>query len=268
MDPLLITVLLCILLGAVVGLMAGLLGIGGGLIIVPTLLLILENVLNIEIEHGMPIALATSLFTVIFTGLSSTRSHYKLGNIVPSIVLLSAAGIAIGSVAGAFFATSVSGVMLQRIFAVLVILIAAQMIFFTPKISNAPLNKVSLSCIGLGSGFIAALMGIGGGALIVPSLVWFQVNIKKAIGCASFCGVIIALFGSIGFITSGYNKNYLPAYSFGYVYLPAAFGIVLTSVFTAPIGAKLTRKFDTAKLKRVFAGFLVLVSIRMIIGLE
>jgi uncharacterized membrane protein YfcA len=129
-------------------------------------------------------------------------------------------------------------------------------------------SKPVLSGIGLGSGFVAALMGIGGGALIVPALVWFQVNIKKAIGCASACGVLIAIFGSLSFIYAGWQRPYIPDYSLGYVYLPATLGIAITSMITAPIGAKLTNKLDTAKLKRIFAVFLVLVSIRMMIGIE
>jgi uncharacterized membrane protein YfcA len=216
----------------------------------------------------MPIAIATSLSTVIFTGLSSARTHFKLGNVDANIVLLCAMGIAVGASAGAYFASLISGVILQRIFAGLVIVIALQMIFGRNRVSDQKLGKPTLSVIGLGSGFISALMGIGGGAVIVPILVWFQVNIKKAIGCAALCGVVIAAFGTTSFIISGWGASYLPEYSYGYVYAPATLGIVITSMLTAPIGAKLTAKLDTKKLKRIFAIFLVLVSIRMIIGLE
>jgi uncharacterized membrane protein YfcA len=268
MDPALIFFLLCLLLGSVVGVFAGLLGIGGGLIIVPAFLFMAQRLLGIEIEHGMPMAIATSLSTVIFTGLSSARTHLKLGNIDTHVVTYCAVGIAIGACLGAFFASKISGLLLQRIFAGLVIIIALQMIFGRNRVSNSKLSKPVLSGIGLGTGFICALMGIGGGALLVPILVWFQINIKKAIGCAALCGVIIATFGTISFIYTGYKQPYLPQYAFGYVYLPATLGIVITSMFTARIGAKLTAKLDTKKLKRIFAIFLVVVSIRMIIGLE
>ena len=268
MEPVLIVFLLCIALGAIVGVMAGLLGIGGGLIIVPVFLFLSSYFLQIDLEHAMPMAIATSLSTVIFTGLSSARTHYKLGNIDKSTVGYIAIGIAIGATLGAAFATQVSGVMLKRIFAVLVIVIAFQMIFGRNRVSDIKLAKPALSGIGLGSGFISALMGIGGGAILVPVLVWFQMNIKKAIGCASLCGVVIAIFGTLSFIINGLNKPFLPEYALGYVYLPATFGIVITSMLTAPIGAKLTQTLDTQKLKRIFAIFLVLVSIRMIIGLE
>jgi uncharacterized membrane protein YfcA len=268
MDVAIIFFLLCLVLGSIVGIFAGLLGIGGGLIIVPAFLFMAQHLLNIDIEHAMPMAIATSLSTVIFTGLSSARTHLKLGNIDTYIVTYCALGIAVGAILGAFFATKISGVLLQRIFAGLVIVIALQMIFGRNKVSSSTLGKPSLGLIGLGTGFISALMGIGGGALLVPILVWFQINIKKAIGCAALCGVVVASFGSVSFIYSGFNKEYLPDYSLGYVYLPATFGIAITSMITARIGAKLTAKLDTQKLKRIFAVFLVLVSIRMIIGLE
>ncbi|MGB3724614.1 MAG: sulfite exporter TauE/SafE family protein [Glaciecola sp.] len=268
MDPVLLLLLCCLGLGAIVGVLAGLLGIGGGLIIVPALVYMLQQLVGIGVEDGMPIAIATSLSTVIFTGLSSAKSHYKLGNIDANIVAVCAIGIAIGASLGGFFATVISGVILQQIFAGLVILIAFQMIFGRNSVSKNSLGKPALAGIGVGSGFISALMGIGGGAILVPILVWFQINIKKAIGCAALCGVVIASFGSISFIIMGWNKPYLPEYSLGYVYLPATLGIVITSMLTAPIGAKLTAKLDTKKLKRIFAVFLVLVSIRLILGLE
>jgi uncharacterized membrane protein YfcA len=267
-DPVLIFFLLCLVLGAVVGVFAGLLGIGGGLIIVPAFLYMAQKLLGIDVEHGMPMAIATSLSTVIFTGLSSARTHFKMGNIDQNIVTYCALGIAVGATLGAFFATKISGILLQRIFAGLVIVIALQMIFGRNRVSSISLGKGALGTIGLGSGFISALMGIGGGALLVPILVWFQINIKKAIGCAALCGVVIAAFGTVSFIYSGYNKPYLPEYALGYVYLPATLGIVITSMITARIGAKLTASLDTKKLKRIFAIFLVIVSIRMIIGLE
>lgn len=268
MDPNLVIFLLCAMLGSVVGLLAGLLGIGGGLLIVPAMGFLLHYFLQIDIEIGMPIAIATSLSTVILTCLSSTRSHYKLGNLDKRIITYSGIGIALGATLGAQFASHISGVLLQRVFAVLVILIAMQMVFGATRASKNTIGNKGLSGIGVGTGFIAALMGIGGGALIVPMLIWFQVNIRKAIGCAAFSGIIIAVFGTTNFVIAGWKNPDLPDLSMGYVYLPATFGIIATSVLTAPIGAKLGQKLDTVKLKKVFAAFLVLVSIRMIIGIE
>lgn len=268
MDPNLEIFLLCVMLGSLVGVLAGLLGIGGGLLIVPALVFLLHFFLQIDIEIGMPIAIATSLSTVIMTGLSSARSHYKLGNLDKRIVTYCGFGIAVGATLGAQFASFISGVLLQRIFAVLVILIALQMVLFSRKASKNKVANLGLAGIGTSTGFISALMGIGGGALLVPALVWFQVNIRKAIGCAAFSSIIVAVFGTLNFAITGWNNPNLPEWSFGYVYLPATFGIIVTSVLTAPIGVKLGQKLDTAKLRKIFAAFLVLVSIRMIIGIE
>jgi len=112
------------------------------------------------------------------------------------------------------------------------------------------------------------LMGIGGGALLVPALVWFQVPIRQAIGCAAVSGLVIALFGTGSFIHAGWNLPDLPDWSLGYVYLPAGFGIMATSIFTAGFGARLGQNMPTELLKKILAGLLVLVSIRMIIGMN
>jgi len=267
---------LCVLLGSIVGVMAGLLGIGGGLIIVPIAIFMFQHVLGVSIEHAMPLAVATSLSTVIFTGFSSAVSHYRLGNLDMDIFRYSAVGIAIGATLGAQFATAISGVALKRTFAVLVLLITLQMLFGRDRPFDADGKVLAkntktyglLSAIGLGSGSVSALMGIGGGALIVPSLVWFNIHIRQAIACASACGVLIAIFGTLSFMYAGWHNTYLPDYSLGYVYLPATLGIVISSIMTAPIGAKLTTKINTVMLKRIFAVFLAMVSLRMMIGIE
>lgn len=260
--------LFCAALGCLVGLLAGLLGIGGGLVIVPALVFLLHYYLDLRIDLIMPIAIATSLSTVILTGMSSAKSHYKLGNLDKRIVIYCAIGIAFGASFGAQVASAISGITLKRIFSVLVILIALQMIFGSRKESENSIQKAGLMGVGVFSGFVAALMGIGGGALIVPALVWFRINIRKAIGCAAFSGIVIAVFGTANFVFTGWELEGLPAWSLGYVYLPATLGIICTSIFTAPLGARLSQSIDTIKLKRIFAGFLVLVSLRMIIGIE
>ena len=256
------------MLGTLVGFLAGLLGIGGGLLIVPALVFLLDYLLHIPIEHAMPIAIASSLSTVIFTGLSSARTHWRLGNLSRSIMLFCGIGIAVGASAGAHFASAIAGVTLQRIFAICVMLIALQMAFMGRRRSQHSVAPWGMLAIGLFTGFMSALMGIGGGALLVPLLVWFQVDIRRAIGCAAFCGIIVALFGTANFIYTGWQQTYLPAWSLGYVFLPATLGIALTSVLIAPIGARFGQNVDTGLLKKIFAGFLAVVSLRMIIGLE
>ncbi len=246
--------------------MAGLLGIGGGLIIVPALIYVFLQFLDVSPSVVMPMAIATSLATIILTGLSSALSHLKLGNVKPKLVLWCGVGIAFGALIGPQVATILSAEKLKTVFAILVLLIALQMIFIRPKKSDASISKPILVLIGSITGTVSAFMGIGGGAILVPSLVWFRIDIKQAIGCAACCGLIIAIFGTISFIVAGWNVQGLPTGSVGYLYFPAAVGIVITSIFTARFGAKLSHRLDTKRLKQIFAGFLIIVSLRMLLG--
>ncbi|MFS1702508.1 sulfite exporter TauE/SafE family protein [Alteromonas sp. AMM-1] len=268
MDALIIIFLSCMALGMVTGTLAGMLGIGGGLIIVPVLSALLTGVGNIDAQLAMPMAIATSLFTIIVTGFFSARAHYQLGNIVPRVILWCGSGIAFGAVIGAQIASLMPAALLQKVFAVLVIVIAAQMVFGKRQASRFSATPLIFIVVGLVAGVISALMGIGGGALLVPALVWFQVPMRQAIGCAALSGLVIALFGTSSFILAGWGLPQLPEWALGYVYLPAGAGIMATSVFTAGYGARLGQTLPTDLLKKILAGILVLVSIRMIMGME
>lgn len=268
MDPLLLIFVSCMALGMLTGTLAGMLGIGGGLIIVPVLSMLLTGIADISHELAMPMAIATSLFTIIVTGFFSAKAHYSLGNIVPRVIGLSGIGIAIGAIAGAQLASMLPADILTKVFAGLVILIAVQMVFGKRTASSKAYTPAILISVGIVVGAISALMGIGGGALLVPALVWFQVPIRQAIGCAAVSGLVIALFGTASFIHAGWNLPGLPDWSLGYVYLPAGFGIMATSIFTAGFGARLGQNMPTELLKKILAGLLVLVSIRMIIGMN
>lgn len=261
-----VLILFYLALGAFVGFMAGLLGIGGGLIIVPVLIYVFLQFLDVAPSVVMPMAIATSLATIILTGFSSALTHYKLGNVNVGLVIWSGIGIAFGALIGPQIAAIMSADKLKTVFAILVFLIALQMIFIRPKKSDTSISKPILVLIGTITGAISAFMGIGGGAILVPALVWFKIDIKRAIGCAACCGLIIAIFGTISFIHAGWGVQGLPKGSVGYLYLPAAIGIVVISIFTARIGAKLSHRLDTKKLKQIFAGFLILVSLRMLLG--
>lgn len=268
LEPLYIVVLCCMALGLVTGTLAGLLGIGGGLIIVPVLTWLLSTVVEVDAKLAMPIAIATSLFTIIVTSFSSARAHYALGNVVPAIVSWCALGISIGAIAGANIASVLPIKTLSMVFAGFVILIAMHMVFgrrITSKHHYTPFSLVVAGCF---TGTISALMGIGGGAILVPVLVWFQVPIRQAIGCAALSGLVVALFGTGSFVISGWQDPQLPEWTLGYVYLPAGIGIMLSSVFTAGFGARLGQNMPTDLLKNILAALLVIISIRMIIGLE
>lgn len=256
----------CLALGSAVGFLAGLLGIGGGLIMVPALYYLFSHQLQLDIGLAMPMAIATSLSTIMFTAFSATLAHYKLGNVNATVLRYSGVGIAIGAIIGAQLASVLPGDWLKKLFAVLVMLIVTYMVFGKPPVAHQTLSKVKIGIVGLLTGGLSAVMGIGGGAILVPALLWFNVNIKQAIGCAACCGLITALFGSLSFVQAGWGHADLPAWSFGYVYLPAVAGVIICSVFTANWGAKLGQRLDTQILKKIFAGFLILVSLRMLLG--
>lgn len=268
LDPLLLIFLSCMALGLLTGTLAGMLGIGGGLIIVPVLSALLTSIVGITHELAMPMAIATSLFTIIVTGFFSAKAHYSLGNIVPRVIVWSGSGIAIGAITGAQLASMLPADILTKVFAGLVIIIAIQMVFGKQTASKKAYTPTILMTVGLLVGSISALMGIGGGALLVPALVWFQVPIRQAIGCAAVSGLVIALFGTGSFVHAGWNAPGLPSWSLGYVYLPAGFGIMATSIFTAGFGARIGQTMPTELLKKILAGLLVVVSIRMIIGMN
>jgi uncharacterized membrane protein YfcA len=249
-----------------VGLLAGLLGIGGGLIIVPVVLALLQQVLHLPLDIAMPMSIATSLATIVFTGFSSFLSHYRLGNIEPKLLKQVTPGLILGAIAGVAVATALSGANLKMLFASLVLLIAIRMVFLPSVVSFLTLSFAAGSAAGLVTGLLSVIMGIGGGAILVPILTWLQINIKKAIGCAAFSGIILALFGSVGLAIAGWQLSDLPPFALGYVYLPALLGVSLTSILTTRFGATISTRMNTVKLKRIFAGLLVLISINLFFG--
>lgn len=258
--------LICLILGVFVGTLAGLLGIGGGLIIVPVLLFLLPLYLHIDISLAVPMAIASSLASIILTGLSSTLAHYKLGNLSHRIALWCSLGVLAGAALGSQIVVTIAAQKVTAIFAILVLVIAAQLVFGKAVQSKQDIAPWILIVIGFVTGTVSAFMGIGGGAILVPALIWFRVDIKIAIGCAAFCGLVIGLIGTTSFIVNGFAMQSLPDGALGFVYLPATAGIVITSVFTARLGAKISHRLNTRVLKQIFAGFLVIVSLRMLLG--
>lgn len=260
-------ILICLALGSIVGILAGMLGIGGGLIIVPALvyLLPLEGVAE---NLVMPMAIATSLGAIIITSASSARAHYKRGNIDFKIAAKLMKAVVIGAFLGALIADVLSFGALTLFFASIVIFLSLQMFFAFRFESNHPLPEgAGLYFIGIVVGVIASLMGIGGGALLVPILTYFALPIRHAMGIASACGICIAIFGSLGFVMTGFNQTDLPEWSLGYIYLPALIGIVTTSFFSAPIGVKIAHALPVPQLKKCFAVFLLFVAGKMFAGI-
>lgn len=254
----------CLFLGAVVGFLAGLLGIGGGLIIVPALVYLLP-LLNINTEVIMPIALATSLASIVVTSASAAYAHHQRDNIPWDIARKLMAFIAIGALLGAFVASMLSAKSLTTFFAGGVIALAVYMLIATRSTrERAMMSNLALSFLGLFTGVIASLMGIAGGIILVPTLSYFGLSMRYSIGVATACGLMVAIFGSIGYIISGWGQTLIPEWSLGYIYLPALLGIITSSSIFAHTGVKYASKLPVASLKKFFAIFLIVVAIKMI----
>ena len=268
MTPLFGVILICLFTGMIVGVLAGLLGIGGGVLIVPILTYVLVHMLGASVEYAIHVAIATSLSTIIFTGASSARSHIKLGNINFSVLSSCGVGVAVGAVIGAKVALFIDGPNLTLVFSILVIGIALNMLFGKVQERESMPRVATLVGAGVITGIISALMGVGGGAILVPLLCLFGVKMRTAIGSAAACGLVIALLGTLSFALSDIEGQPLAGYMLGYVFWPATLGISATSIVFATFGAKLGQEINTQKLKKIFAIFLVLVSIRMIWGMS
>ncbi|MCB5186238.1 sulfite exporter TauE/SafE family protein [Methylobacillus gramineus] len=256
--------LLYFIAGAGAGILSGLLGVGGGTVIVPILVFIF-TAQHVPEQHVMHMALGTSLATIILTSISSARAHHKKQNVHWGVVRQIAPGIIIGTLLGALLAGQMNTTLLKSIFAVFVLLIATQMIInFTPAAHRQLPGKAGILMMGSMIGVISSLVGIGGGSVSVPYLIYCNFNARYAIGTSSAIGIPIAIAGTAGFMLAGYAGSALPAYSIGYIYLPAFLGIALTSMLTAPIGAYLAHQLPVATLKRLFALLLYIVGLKML----
>ncbi|UUM30138.1 sulfite exporter TauE/SafE family protein [Vibrio japonicus] len=257
--------ILLLMLGGVVGIMAGLLGIGGGLIVVPALVLLLPMA-SVDPEISMQLALATSLASIIVTSGSSALNHFKLGNVDVFVVKWLMPGVVIGGFLGANVADWIPSQYLPKVFGVIVLLLAIQMLLsIKSKTERAMPGSGATMAIGTGIGMVSSLAGIGGGSLSVPFLSRHGIEMRRAVGSSSVCGCFIALSGMIGFILNGYQAEALPDYSIGYVYLPALVAITSTSMLTTRIGAKLATTMPTVRLKKIFALFLMFVAGTMLL---
>lgn len=249
--------------GAVAGLAAGYLGIGGGMIIVPALSLYLQDKFPLFASQSQQ-AVATSLATILVTGTAAALTHHKRGAIDWGWIKQLGPGLFAGAVAGAWIADQISSEWLIRIFSVFALLSGLRMILKKESTAaNISLNTAWIRISGLAIGSLSSLLGIGGGTLTVPMLSALQVKIHQAVAIASAAGVVIAVAGTLGFVITGLEVKDLPPGSFGYIYLPAGLGIIATSVLTAPLGAKLVHKSHPEVVKRVFGSLLVLVALRL-----
>lgn len=254
------------LTGVVAGILAGLLGVGGGLFIVPVLLL-LWPVVGVETPLLLPMAIATSLATIVMTSISSVRAHHRKGSVQWNKFWWLAPTIMVGALSGAFIVDWMPVTALGWFFGIAVTCIGIQMLAgkSTHTSDKEPL-KFHYRVAGLFIGVISALIGIGGGSMTVPLLHYWKTPMVKAVATSTACGLPIAIAATAGFMVSGWQNTLLPRYSTGYVYWPAALGIMVCSVLFAPVGANLAHRLNAVVLKKFFALFLISVGIKVLLG--
>ncbi|WP_163831576.1 sulfite exporter TauE/SafE family protein [Spartinivicinus ruber] len=253
-----------ILVGMVAGTLAGLFGVGGGLIIVPVL------IASFELQQFAPdilthLAIGTSLATIVITSISSVKAHHNKQAVNWLLVKWLSLGIIVGSTFGVFFAASLSGEKLQLVFGIFAFLVGIKMaINWAPGQQLDKTNKPLLSGGGVVIGFLSAIFGIGGGTMTVPFLTWQGVPVKQSIGTSAACGLPIAIVGTATYIVVGWGNPALPELAIGYVYLPALLGIILASVIFAKLGAWLAHKLPSDYVHKLFALLLCAVGIYMV----
>lgn len=251
------------MLGGFTGFTAGLLGIGGGLILVPFLTFLFAHQ-GFAAQHVVHMAVATSLATILFTSLSSVRAHHRHGGIRWVEARSIALGILVGGWAGALVAARLPTFWLALIFAGFVGFAATRMISSRqPRPGRALPGAAGLFGIGTLIGAISSFVGAGGGFISVPFMVWCNVPMHQAVATSAALGFPVAAAGTIGYVISGWNVPGLPPATLGFVYLPALLVVAAASVLTAPLGARLAHRLGTRTLKRVFAGLLYSLAIYM-----
>lgn len=256
-----VALILYLLLGACVGILAGLLGIGGGLVLVAALAWLFPH-LGVPAAAAMHAALASSLASIVLTAASSARAHQRRSSVLWPTVVWMVPGILLGGWLGSRLAIGLDGRVLRWCVAIYCLIVAVQMLL--PKTggraerAEAPRGP-GYALAGGVIGGLSAIVGIGGGSLTVPLLVWRGVAPVRAVGTSSACGIFIGLGSALGYALQAPVGALTLPWSVGYVYLPAALGVAVTSVLFAPLGARIAHAINGAALRRVFALFLLLV---------
>jgi len=258
-EPLLIAALL----GVFAGLAAGLLGVGGGLLIVPVLAMLFTGAGYDKVMH---LAVGTSLATIVFTSIASVRAHHRHGAVRWPVFWRLTPGIVLGALAGAAIADRLPGDSLRIVFGLFELWVAVQMsLDLRPAPHRSLPGTAGLILAGSVIGGVSAIVGIGGGTLTVPFLVWCNVAMRQAVATSAACGLPIAVAGSLGFILTGWDAPGRPSLSLGYVHLPTLAAIVVTSMLAAPAGARLAHRLPARTLKRIFALLLFALAAKMLV---
>ena len=253
-------------LGACAGVLAGLLGVGGGLVIVPMLTFIFIA-RQMPAEHILHLALGTSLASIMFTSISSLRAHHLRGAVDWLVVRRITPGILAGTFCGSWVAAQLSTGFLKGFFVVFLYFVALQMLLdMRPHPHRQLPGRGAMFAVGGLIGGVSSLVGIGGGSMSVPFLIWCNSALRIAIGTSAAIGFPIALAGTAGYVVNGLAVT-LPPHTLGFIYLPALLGVSAASMLTAPLGARLAHNLPVGRLKKIFALLLVVMGTKMLLSL-
>ena len=253
-----------LLMGLFVGFFAGLLGIGGGLILV-TLMVYLFTVQGFPADRLLHLALGTSIASIIFTSISSLRAHHKHGAVRWDILRMAVPGLIVGTLFGTFVADQMKSKYLAIFFVIFVYYSAVQMFAnVKPKPTRQLPGRFGMTVVAIIVGIVSSLVGVGGGVMTIPLMSLCNVPMRQTIGTSAALGLPIAIAGTVGFIVTGLGKDHLPPLSVGYVYLPALIGIVIGTFVTVPWGAKAAHSLPVSTLKKIFAVILFILATKML----
>lgn len=254
-----------IIAGSLVGTLSGLLGIGGGLIIVPLLAYVLIHFHQVTFDQAMLMAIATSLASIIFTGGVSSFFHTKRNNMNWSIATHYIPGVFLGSLAMAFSIPHLNIAFIKHAFIIYTFL-AAYEIFKSPKIKSSVQlpSMIFANLYGFTIGSTSTIIGIGGGTMFVPYFIYHKVNPRLAVGLSSSLGIFIGLGASFGFITNGLHLSQLPQFSLGYIYLPGLIFLTTSSLIFVRLATKWIHQISISSLKKIFACLLIFIGLSML----
>ena len=242
-----------LILGSCTGFLAGLLGVGGGMLMVPFMTLLL-SAKGMPTAYVVKMAIATSLATICFTSIASVRAHHQRGAVLWPVARLLAPGIVVGSLLGAQIAKALPAQALAILFAVFVSFSALQMLIDRkPRASRQLPGTGGMLAAGGMVGLLASLVGAGGAFVSVPFMTWCNVKIHNAVATSAALGFPVAVAGTLGYVIAGWSLQGMPAGTLGFLYLPALITVSIASVVTAPVGARTAHRMDMRQLKRVFA---------------
>jgi uncharacterized membrane protein YfcA len=262
MDPALVGAFL--VLGAVVGFLAGLLGLGGGMTMVPLLTFVFTRE-GFAPEHVVHMAIATATATILFTSVASMREHHRHGAVLWPVVVGLAPGIIVGSLVGPQIVGGMSTAVLSAFFGAFVAVAATNILLDRkPTPARELPGKGGLFAVGGGIGLISSMVGAGGAFLSVPFMTACNVPIRNCVATSAALGLPIAVAGTIGFVVAGMSQSGLPPHTIGYVYVPALLVIVAASVIFAPLGARAAHRWPVKTLKRSFAVVLYVLAAYML----